>query len=184
MRAQPPDLLLTDVMMPKLDGFGLVSALRSDKALRDIPIVLLSARAGEEARIEGLDAGGDDYLTKPFSARELTARIGALLERGHMRRQSEQALRRRTAKFETLLHEAPLGVYVVDADFRIRDVNPAALSLFGNVADPIGREFDAVMRELWHDSSADEIVTLFHESLDSGRSSEGRIPCNACARAA
>ena len=68
-----PDLVLADVMMPRLDGFGLLRAIRADPALRDCA-VMLSARAGEEARLEGLEAGADDYLTKPFSARELIAR--------------------------------------------------------------------------------------------------------------
>ncbi len=72
-RRHAPDLVLSDVMMPGLDGFGLLAALRDDPALRGIPVILLSARAGEEARIEGLAAGADDYLIKPFSARELLA---------------------------------------------------------------------------------------------------------------
>ena len=74
---QRPDLLVTDVMMPRLDGFGLLRAVRDDPALRDLPVIMLSARAGEEAKVEGLDAGADDYLTKPFSARELLARVAA-----------------------------------------------------------------------------------------------------------
>ena len=65
--ADPPDLVLSDVMMPGLDGFGLVSALRADPRTHEVPIVLLSARAGEEARIEGVQAGADDYLVKPFA---------------------------------------------------------------------------------------------------------------------
>src|SRR6185437_14364451 len=79
--AQRPDLILSDVMMPHVDGFGLLQRLRASPALRDVPVILLSARAGDEARIEGLDAGADDYLVKPFSARELVTRVGALLER-------------------------------------------------------------------------------------------------------
>src|SRR6185503_5707259 len=78
-RARPPDLVLSDVMMPGLDGFGLLRALRADESTRHVPVVLLSARAGEEARIEGLERGADDYLVKPFSARELVARIGSQL---------------------------------------------------------------------------------------------------------
>jgi DNA-binding response OmpR family regulator len=62
-----PDLVLTDVMMPRRDGFGLIAALRAGEQTRDIPIVVLSARAGEEASVEGLAAGADDYFTKPFS---------------------------------------------------------------------------------------------------------------------
>lgn len=73
--ADPPDLVLSDVMMPRLDGFGLLAKLRADERTRVVPLILLSARAGEEARIEGIDAGADDYLVKPFGARELLARI-------------------------------------------------------------------------------------------------------------
>ncbi len=108
-RRAHPDLILTDVMMPRLDGFGCCARCAPTNALRGVPVVLLSARAGEEARIEGLDAGADDYLIKPFSARELLARVGALLELRHMRRAAEEAFRLRTAQFETLLDEAPLG---------------------------------------------------------------------------
>lgn len=67
-RAHPPDLILSDVMMPHLDGFGLLRAIREDVQLRTTPVVLLSARAGEEAHAEGLEAGADDYLVKPFTA--------------------------------------------------------------------------------------------------------------------
>jgi len=70
-----PDLVLSDVMMPHLDGFGLLHALKQDPATAGIPVVLLSARAGEEAAVEGLQHGADDYLSKPFSARELLARV-------------------------------------------------------------------------------------------------------------
>jgi len=77
---RPPDLVVSDVMMPRLDGFGLVRALRSDPMTRSIPILLLSAKANEEARIEGIRAGADDYLVKPFSARELLAKVTTRLE--------------------------------------------------------------------------------------------------------
>ena len=70
-----PDLLLSDVMMPKLDGFNLLKKIRSRPDIQNIPVILLSARAGEEARVEGLDTGADDYLVKPFSAKELLARV-------------------------------------------------------------------------------------------------------------
>ncbi|HEU4349695.1 MAG TPA: ATP-binding protein, partial [Actinoplanes sp.] len=87
------DLVLTDVMMPRLDGFGLIKALRADERTRDVPIVVLSARAGEEASVEGLTAGADDYLVKPFSAVDLTARVRANLELGQVRRQIIHRLR-------------------------------------------------------------------------------------------
>ena len=90
IRQQMPDLVLTDVMMPRLDGFGLLQALRANPDTHQIPIILLSARAGEESRIEGLAAGADDYLIKPFSARELLARVEATLKMARMRQEAAQ----------------------------------------------------------------------------------------------
>jgi signal transduction histidine kinase len=93
-RARRPDLILTDVMMPRLDGFGLLQAIRTDGALRDVPVILLSARAGEEAKVGGLEAGADDYLLKPFSARELIARVDANLQLARLRRETGESERR------------------------------------------------------------------------------------------
>ena len=76
-----PDVVVTDVMMPRVDGFELLRALRSDPGTRDIPVIMLTARAGQEASVEGLEAGADDYLAKPFRADELLARVRAVLER-------------------------------------------------------------------------------------------------------
>ena len=168
-RRERPDLILTDVMMPGLDGFGLLAAIRQDESLRSVPVVILSARAGEEARIEGFDAGADDYLIKPFSARELVARVGALLELASIRREAEHALRLRTAQFQTLLNEAPLGVYLVNAAFRIQEANPPAQSLFSDIKDLMGHDFDQVIHTLWRKEYADEIVRLFRHTLDTGQ---------------
>ena len=87
-RGPPPDLVLTDVMMPGLDGFALLGALRAKPGMEGVLIFLLSARAGEEARIEGLVAGADDYLVKPFSARELRARVESGLRLARQRREA------------------------------------------------------------------------------------------------
>ena len=347
-RSRVPDLILTDVMMPGLDGFELLRELRADPTTREIPVILLSARAGEESRVEGLEAGADDYLIKPFSARELLAHVDAhlklksLRERlqaslresherlaheladmtrlqqvstrligtddpetllleivdaaiavttadmgniqlldadagslkivasrgferpfleffdavhdGHAacgtamqsrerviiddvaasplfvgtpaldvmlaakalavqstplisrsgrlvgmfsthyraphrpsdrelrlldilarqaadaieRMQAEQGLRHRTEQFEALLDNAPLGVYLVDADLRIRQVNPVARPVFGDIPDLIGRDFDEVIHILWAKPYADEIVRLFRHTLETG----------------
>jgi signal transduction histidine kinase len=93
-RERPPDLVLSDVMMPRLDGFGLLRELRADPRTCTIPILLLSARAGEESRVAGLERGADDYLIKPFSARELLARVGAHLEMARLRKAAEAELAR------------------------------------------------------------------------------------------
>ncbi len=163
-RARRPDLIISDVMMPHLDGFGLIQELRADPELRAIPVILLSARAGEEARVEGLGKGADDYLVKPFSSRELLVRVGSLVRSAEMHRKANEAL----AQFETLLNEAPVGVYVVDDHFRIAEVNPVALPVFGDIPDLIGRDFDQVIHMLWPKPYADEIVELFRHTLDTG----------------
>jgi PAS domain S-box-containing protein len=95
LRADPPDLVLTDVMMPGLDGFAFLIALRTDETGARLPVVMLSARAGDEATIEGLDAGADDYLVKPFGARELRARVRANLEFHRIRRTRDELQRNR-----------------------------------------------------------------------------------------
>jgi len=92
-RARPPDLLLSDVMMPRLDGVALLRELRADPRTSELPVILLSARAGEEAVVAGLDTGADDYLVKPFSARELLSRIATHLEMARLRRQAVDAAR-------------------------------------------------------------------------------------------
>jgi signal transduction histidine kinase len=91
--AQHPDLVLADVMMPELDGFALLEALRKHDSTALVPVILLSARAGEEARVEGLAAGADDYLVKPFAAQELVARVGAHLALDRERRRFADAER-------------------------------------------------------------------------------------------
>jgi PAS domain S-box-containing protein len=167
-RAHSPDLVLIDVMMPGLDGFGLLRELRAGESTATIPVIMLSARAGEEARVEGMEAGADDYLVKPFSARELLARIKAHLEIARIRNEAEEAINYRSAQFETLVNQAPIGVYLVDADFRIREVNPLARPFFGNIPDLLGRDFGEVMHSLLPSSYGDELVNIFRHTLETG----------------
>ncbi len=95
-----PDLILSDVMMPRLNGFELLRAVRADQDLKSIPFILLSARAGEESRVEGLDAGADDYLVKPFSAREIVARVGSHLAMARLRSESAEQFRTLSERLE------------------------------------------------------------------------------------
>ncbi len=92
-RERRPDLILADIMMPGLDGFGLLQAVRTDRDLKGVPLILLSARAGEESRVEGLEAGADDYLVKPFSARELVARVRSNIATAKIRHESAEQFR-------------------------------------------------------------------------------------------
>jgi signal transduction histidine kinase len=112
IRLDPPDLVISDIMMPRMDGIEMLRAIRADPATAEIPVLLLSARAGEEASVSGLQAGADDYLIKPFSRRELVARADALLARARQRaaerlarKQAEQTVEARDEFFAALAHE-------------------------------------------------------------------------------
>ena len=147
---QRPDLVLTDVMMPDMDGFALLRALREDPAMRTLPVILLSARAGEEARIGGLEAGADDYLTKPFSARELVARVEAQLKMSRLRSEAAaenaalvaEVNQARQFAWESLEH-LPDAFCTFDGAFVVTYMNRAASAL----ADQTGRVH--LGRSLW-----------------------------------
>ena len=143
-RRQRPDLVLSDIMMPRLDGFGLLRALRADDELRDVPVILLSARAGEEASVEGLEAGADDYLVKPFNARELLARVRANLDLAALRRDAvrkEAELRREAQqaqeRAETILTSINDGFFALDSEWRFTYVNAAAQRMMDRSANTL-----------------------------------------------
>jgi len=139
-----PDLLITDVMMPELDGFGLVAALRGDDALRDLPVLMLSARAGEEARLEGLHAGADDYLVKPFSARELFARVEILLLRASIR--AVENLHRR--QLTDIFRQAPAAIAILRGPDHVYEfTNPAYEELVAN-RSVVGKPIREALPEL------------------------------------
>jgi len=115
LRTDRPDLLLTDVMMPRLDGVGLVRSIRADPALRTLPVIMLSARAGEEARVSGLEIGADDYLVKPFAARELLARVAASLHLAEIRAEAGEALRQSERRYRSLAQASAQVIWTVDA---------------------------------------------------------------------
>ena len=165
-----PDLILTDVMMPRLDGFGLLRKIRADPALREVPVIVLSARAGEESRVEGMDSGADDYLVKPFSARELIARVEAHLKMVEMRRSAAQQASYRNAQFEVVVDRAPVGIVLVDSELRVRLVNPIARPAFGQIPDLIGRDFAEVQRIMWPGALANDVIRRFCHTLETGES--------------
>ena len=116
-RERAPDLAIVDVMMPRLDGFGLLKAWRADERTATVPVIMLSARAGEEARVEGLAAGADDYLGKPFSARELLASVGAHLEITRIRNEAERRVRESEARFRAFASATSDVVYRMSPDW-------------------------------------------------------------------
>ncbi len=124
VRRERPHLVISDVMMPRLDGLGMLAAIRGDSDLRKLPVILLSARAGEDARIEGLDAGADDYVSKPFSARELLARVRANLQLAGLRRQAETAQREQAVMIEATVRTVPTAVWYTH--------DPEANAIYGN----------------------------------------------------
>ena len=148
-RATAPDLIVSDVMMPRLDGFGLLRELRADPALRDTPVLLLSARAGEEARVGGLESGADDYLTKPFSARELLARVASNLQLARLRRETENKLREDSRTLEVLNRVGQAVAAELDLNRAVQTVTDAATELTGaafgsffyNVLDDAGGSY-------------------------------------------
>jgi signal transduction histidine kinase/DNA-binding response OmpR family regulator len=127
-------LILTDVMMPGLDGFGLLREIREDAHLKRLPVVMLSAQAGESARIEGIRAGADDYLVKPFSARELLARISARIEVSRLeseRSAAERALHEEARTLEALNLVGRLLTAELDLERILQAVTDAATEVAG-----------------------------------------------------
>ncbi len=110
-RRHPPDLIVLDISMPTLDGLQVIRRLRGDPGLAAVPVLFLSARSTVEDRVKGLEAGGDDYLIKPFDLRELGARIRALLRRD----------RRGTARHSSRIAISPLVMDAMTRELRVRD---------------------------------------------------------------
>lgn len=138
IRHHLPDLVLTDVMMPELDGFGLLRELRTNPQTQELPVILLSARAGEESRLEGLEAGANDYLVKPFSARELLARVEATLKLSQVRQEAtwqEQAQRQEVEaakeRLESVLSSINDQFLVLDQEWRYVYVNDRVVETVG-----------------------------------------------------
>jgi len=116
LRRTPPDLVLLDLMLPKLPGLEVCREIRRDQSLNRLPILMLTARGEEADRVVGLEMGADDYVTKPFSPRELVARIKALLRRTEPSGEAEKAVECR-------------GLHIDPASYRVmRGGKPVALS--------------------------------------------------------
>jgi signal transduction histidine kinase len=162
-------VILADAMMPNVDGFELVARLRQSESTADIPVIMLSARAGEESRIEGLSAGADDYLVKPFSARELLARVRVHVTLAQLRRKlleravgaqsaAEDATRAKDEFLAMLGHELrnPLSPIVTAVGLlKRRGVN--------------GKEIEIIERQLR------QVVRLVDDLMDVSRITRGKV---------
>jgi CheY-like chemotaxis protein len=125
IQEQAPQLVVSDVMMPVMDGIQLLKAIKENKKYERIPVILLTARAGEESRIEGYQIGADDYLVKPFSIKELLARITAQLS---MRQKIEENER----QLEYFIRKAPVGIAIYKGpDFIVEAANERVLEILG-----------------------------------------------------
>lgn len=144
-RRRIPDLVVSDVMMPRLDGLELVARLRGDTRTASVPVLLLSARAGQEASIEGLQAGADDYLVKPFAAAELLARVRANVELARLR---GHHLRWRTALIDSLQE----AFFVCDESGAVVEINAAFTDILGY--GPEGLPY-APIHPWWPDADTD-----------------------------
>jgi PAS domain S-box-containing protein len=158
-RRRRPDLILSDVMMPRLDGFGLLRAVRADRELNDVTVILLSARAGEEASIEGLEAGADDYLVKPFSARELLARVRTNIDLARERRRATRVLQDSEQRLRSIFAEANVGIAQTDLSGRYVLVNR-------KYSEIVGRSMQELLGMRLIELTYPEDVSGFNELLD------------------
>jgi PAS domain S-box-containing protein len=147
--------VLSDVMMPRLDGFGLLAALREDARLRSLPVILVSARAGEEARMEGLRAGADDYIVKPFSSRELLVRVAAAIELDRVRRSGEEQLR-------IFLAKANMFTWDIDIATSKLTLSDNAAAVLGTSPQDLEQGFAAV-----HPEDAERHRLVVERTLES-----------------
>ncbi|BAY35151.1 multi-sensor signal transduction histidine kinase (plasmid) [Nostoc carneum NIES-2107] len=164
-----PDLVLSDVMMPGLDGFELLQALRADARTKEVPIILLSARAGEESVIEGLQAGADDYLIKPFSATELVTRVNAYLQMAQLRSEalrSERTINRRKDEIlSTVSHELNTPLVAILGWTRLLRSSPPSSAMLWKALESIER--NATLQ-----------AKLVQDLLDISRITAGKIHLN------
>jgi len=184
VRQKMPDIVLTDIMMPKLDGLGLLQALRADPQTKAVPIILLSARAEEESCVAGLAAGADDYLIKPFSARELLARINANLKMAKIRQEVahyEQRLRIQTEtarnQIATILESITDAFVAFDHEWRYIYVNEQATRLLQKSREQLlgkhicqevfSEAVELLIYQEFHRAINEQVAVVFEEFLES-----------------
>ena len=156
-RQSPPDLVLTDVMMPKLDGFGVLRGIRADSKLAGTPVLMLSARAGEEAKVEALDAAADDYLAKPFAARELLARVNSNIQMATVRRDAARAVMQSEQRFIMSQERLTLALSTGRVAIYDWDVESDRLSIQGPLGEVFGVDLEDAAKGLPLSSVAEGI---------------------------
>lgn len=159
-RINTPDLIISDIMMPVMDGRQMLMHFREVR-VQHIPVILLSARAGEESRIEGLDWGADDYLVKPFSARELLTKVNALIRVNAVRKKTESELR-------NIFHQAPVAIGIFRGHEQVIEVaNNLMLTYWGKTSEQVvGLPYLSAFKR----APSDGLDVIAHEVLVSGKS--------------
>ena len=163
-RSENPDLIVLDVMLPEMNGLEVCRELHQDPATKKIPIIMLSARADELDRVLGLEMGADDYVTKPFSPRELVARIKARLRRSRRGedRAEEDALESRLDYGRMVIDEDRFAVYV---DGTKQEFTPKEFDLLRFLARRPGKVFsrDQLLEQVWgYDYAGDSRTVDVH----------------------
>lgn len=152
-----PELVLSDIMMPVMDGIQLMKVIKNNPSTKALPVILLSARAGEEAKIEGYDIGADDYLVKPFSANELIARIRSQFKLSTVRKEVENNLR-------NLILQSPVGMALLrGASLTVEIINAPALEIWGkSYNDVIGKPLAMAMPEIVEQGFVDLLLGVYN----------------------
>ncbi|KAF8576294.1 hypothetical protein K439DRAFT_1640612 [Ramaria rubella] len=166
-----PTVIVSDVMMPVLDGYSLMKAIRERPDTRLLPIIFLTAKAGEEARVDGLLSGADDYIAKPFQGRELVARVHLQMQLGKRRAELEARFEERQREVQILSDNSPIGIVRTNPNGRIIYVNRRWYELTGRVGCPLDDWMDSV-----HPEHLEAVRTFWGEVFDDrlGRSLEFR----------
>lgn len=147
-RSEKPDLILLDILLPKMDGLELLRTIRADREISRTPIAMLTAKGGETDRIVGLELGADDYIPKPFSPREVVARIKAISRRARPAPEEEAVYEHDGLRMDVLRHEVRFGgkpIPLTSKEFRILQV---LLSAPGRV---LSRE--TILNRVWGDGT-------------------------------
>lgn len=175
VRSERPDLLLTDVMMPGMDGFELLRALRADPETRTLPVIFLSARAGEESRVEGIEAGADDYLVKPFTANELRARVRTHVIMNRVRLDAESRLRQKDDRLQLALSAGKLGIWELDTATGVMTASDQCKAHFGR--GPFEQCNFETLKEAIHPEDRESVLAGMARAIESADSFEAVHRC-------
>lgn len=168
-----PDVILLDVMLPEMDGMEALRRLKADRRAREVPVILLTAKSGELDKVNGLDLGAEDYVTKPFGVLELMARVRAVLRRGTHPQEPGGVLTRGALTLDVGRHEVTLGGEKIELTLKEFDL---LRTLMENAGRAMAR--NELLDKVWGYGYAGETRTLdmhirslrmkLHEGADTG----------------